>query len=140
MRVLDPPAAIVAGGALALFTVLLCWRLQRSGSIPKRRLKEADASIKPLNPKLPGVYLCWDLFPAEFLQQLMEMMDELPANSCSKNMYAQRYFFRSEEVARRLLTLLPASLGFSRCLASNARPGGLEMISCAQGIARDAFH
>ena len=41
------------------------------------------------------------------------MIDTLVPSKCSQNMYASRAFFRSPELAERMLAFLPKPLGYS---------------------------
>lgn len=66
-----------------------------------------------LDPSLPRTFYLHDLFPAEFLEELRELMWTLVPSTCSNNMYASRSFFRSPEMAQRLLDYLPKSLGYT---------------------------
>lgn len=59
------------------------------------------------------------LFPPRFLDELVEIMQDIPASSASKNMYAYRHFLRDEQLAARVFDRLPEyvrkELGVSGC-------------------------
>ena len=68
-------------------------------------------------PGLEGVRYLHGLFPEEFLEELDEMRLGLEGSTASSNMYANRRFLRSNELARKVLGYLPKELGYTHVLS-----------------------
>ena len=65
-------------------------------------------------PALAGVRYLHGCFPEAFLQELDVVRLETEVSTSSQNMFANRRFLRSDELAAKVLSYLPSSLGFTR--------------------------
>ena len=91
-------------------------------------------------PGLEGVRYLHGLFPEEFLEELDEMRLGLEGSTASSNMYANRRFLRSNELARKVLSYLPKELGYTHVLSDmrfiEYPPGG-HILPHVDGVRRD---
>ena len=91
-------------------------------------------------PGLEGVRYLHNLFPEEFLEELDEIRDGLTGSMASSNMYANRRFLRSNELARKVLSYLPKELGYTHVLSDmrfiEYPPGG-HILPHVDGVRRD---
>ena len=91
-------------------------------------------------PGLEGVRYLHNLFPEEFLAELDEIRDGLTGSMASSNMYANRRFLRSNELARKVLSYLPKELGYTHVLSDmrfiEYPPGG-HILPHVDGVRRD---
>jgi len=75
-----------------------------------------DKDLFEVHPNLKGAYYIPNLFPHQLLDQLKNLRDKTPGDSCSVNMYATRHRFYSREIASALFSYLPPELGYTRIL------------------------
>jgi hypothetical protein len=92
-------------------------------------------------PALAGVRYLHGCFPEAFLQELDVVRLETEVSTSSQNMFANRRFLRSDELAAKVLSYLPSSLGFTRILSDmrfiEYPPGG-HILPHVDGVRVDA--
>ena len=100
----------------------------------------SSLNVPPDVPGLEGVRYLHGLFPEEFLEELDEMRLGLEGSTASSNMYANRRFLRSNELARKVLSYLPKELGYTHVLSDmrfiEYPPGG-HILPHVDGVRRD---